>query len=329
MLRVEQLLADKALLEDKAYGVLAGLAVGDSFGDASRKPDNQLAYGMTTDFNSVAAWSTDDTEFALLTATILADSGGRFSTADVVRGWMEKVVVQEEFPRGGASEIEAARNLRRGLQPPQTGIYNAYAHSDGAAMRTAPIGIVCAGRPEKAAELAAVDACLSHARDGIWGAQAVAVAVSLSMVNAGMDEIFSAVCAIPPPDSWFAHALKRAGEIVNTAGGSVLDAWMPLHDELWCSYKAAVPEAVAQAFGVLLLCPDDFRKGVTLAGNFGRDADTIGAITGAVLGARFGAEAIPSVWREKTRYPTGTCLSFAKGIDLEELAGRLAALAEQ
>ena len=133
MLRTEQLLANKALLEDKAYGVLAGLAVGDSFGDASRKPDNQLAYGMTTDFNSAAAWSTDDTEFALLTATILAESGGRFSTEDVVQGWMEKVVVQEEFPRGGASEIEAARNLRRGLRPPQTGIYNAYSHSDGAA----------------------------------------------------------------------------------------------------------------------------------------------------------------------------------------------------
>lgn len=66
---------------------------------------------------------------------------------------------------------------------------------------------------------------------------------------------------------------------------------MPLPDELWCSYKATVSEAVAEAFGVLKLVNGDFRTGVVAAGNFGRDADTIGAIVGSILGAKYGASA--------------------------------------
>ena len=321
-----RLYMDKTLLQDKAYGALSGLAIGDSFGDASRKPENQLSYGITTNFGEEAAWSTDDTEFALLTATILLDCKGNLTHDAVVDGWMKHVVVQEEFPRGGSSEIEAARNLRKGLRPPQTGIYNAYAHSDGAAMRIAPIGIVCAGDPEKASRLAEIDASLSHSRDGIWGAQAVAVAVSMAMADAEIFEIFEEIKKIPPADSWFAYSLQKTQEIVEKANFEFLDAWMPLHDELWCSYKAAVPEAVSQAFGVLLLEHKNFRRGVTYAGNFGRDADTIGAIAGAVLGAKYGASSIPELWKEKTRYPTGTCLSFTKGIDLKQMSERLVEL---
>ena len=65
---------------------------------------------------------------------------------------------------------------------------------------------------------------------------------------------------------------------------------------------------------------------MTLAANFGRDADTIGAVCGAILGAKYGVSAIPADWVEKTRYPSGTCLQFTKGIDLIEIGERLAEL---
>lgn len=325
----QELLNNEKLLLDKAYGAMAGLAIGDSFGDASRKPENQLSYGFTADFNKEASWSTDDTEFALLTASILIDCGGKLDDDAMVKGWTDYVIHQNEFNRGGSSEIEAAINLRRGLRPPFTGQYNAYSHSDGAAMRVAPIGVVCAGDPEKAAAMAEIDARISHHREGVWGAQAVAVAVSLAMVDEDMAGIMKAVNRIVPQDSWFAYSLRRVEEIIEEAKGSILDAWMPLHDELKCSYKAVVPEAVAQAFGVLQLVNSDFRMGVVTAGNFGRDADTIGAIAGAVLGARYGASAIPPRWLEKTRYPSGTCLSFAKGLDLRQVGQDLAGLAKE
>lgn len=326
MITREDLIQNKNLALDKAIGSLSGLAIGDSFGDAARGADNQRDYGITTDFNKGASWSTDDTEFALMTAKLLIEHEGNFTSDDVVNMWFKYVATEDELKRGGISEVEACNNLRRGLRPPQSGMYNAYYMSDGAAMRSGPIGIVCAGDPERAANLAYRDACVSHYREGIWGAQAVAVAVSLAMVDADMEDIMEAIFKIAPPDSWFYETLNRAMNIVKEADGDIANAWMPLHNELFSTHRSTVAEALPEVFGCLMLENKSFKSGLILAGNFGRDADTIGAIAGAVLGAKYGAKNIPDKWKEKTRYPSGTCLSFTKGIDIFEYAEKLAAL---
>jgi ADP-ribosylglycohydrolase len=316
---------DERIKVDKAFGALAGLAIGDSFGDASRTEANHQRFGITMDFTDEASWSTDDTEFALLTAQALIDCGGDFTSEAVVAAWEKYILYQNDFNRGGSSEIEAVLNLRRGLKPPFTGMYNAYHHSDGAAMRVAPIGIVSAGDLEKAARLAKIDAELSHYRDGVWGAQAVAVAVACAMGGGSVDEILAAAKSVIPVDSWFYYTFTKAMDIVDEH--KTLEAcWVPLHTELWTTYKAAVPEAVSQALALFRLSEGDFRRGVIYSGNFGRDADTIGAIVGSLLGAMVGAEGIPARWIEKTRYPTGTCLEFTKGKDLYQIAQDLAAL---
>lgn len=326
MITRQDLIQNNKLALDKAIGSLSGLAIGDSFGDAARGADNQRDYGITTDFNKGASWSTDDTEFALMTAKLLIEHEGDFTSNDVVNMWFKYVATEDELKRGGVSEVEACNNLRRGLRPPQSGMYNAYYMSDGAAMRSGPIGIVCAGDPERAAELAYRDACVSHYREGIWGAQAVAVAVSLAMVDADMEEIMEAIFKIVPRDSWFYETLNRALNIVKDADGDVANAWMPLHNELFSTHRSTVAEALPEVFGCLMLENKSFKSGLILAGNFGRDADTIGAIAGAVLGAKYGAKNIPDKWKEKTRYPSGTCLRFTKGIDIFEYAEKLAAL---
>lgn len=326
MLTKTELLADKTLLRDKAYGAMIGLAIGDSLGDAARKQENRENYGFTTDFTSGASWSTDDTEFALLTAQILIDSGGKPNTRDVVDAWMKHVVCHDELNRGGASEREASANLRRGILPPFSGKYNAFGFSDGACMRIAPVGIICAGEPDKAAEIARVDAELSHYRDGVWGAQAVAAAVAVAMMDATMDEIWAAAMRYIPEDSWLHFAMTTAQCIVKDNNGEVLSAWMPLHDALRTSSWAATPEAIPGAFACLLMQHGDFKKGLVLAGNFARDADTIGAVAGAILGAKYGAAGIPDAWKEKSRYPTGTCLAFTKGIDIYKMSRKLADL---
>lgn len=320
------LCANKEVALDKAIGSLIGLAIGDSLGDAARKPDQQRDYGFTTDFHQGASWSTDDTEFALMTVDTILRAGGDFTSADVVAAWMQHVATEDELKRGGVSEVEACRNLRRGIRPPDSGRFNPYYMSDGAAMRSGPIGILCAGDPDRAARLAEIDASISHHMDGIWGAQAVAVAVSLAMVDAGMDEILAAVRQVAPPDSWFRNSLDRAFAIVENANYQIAEAWMPLHDQLFSTHRSTVAEALPEVFGCLKLEHRSFKSGLLLAANFGRDADTIGAVAGAILGAKYGAKGIPAAWIEKTRYPSGTCLSFTRGIDIIDYATRLAEL---
>lgn len=326
MLTREALVKDREAVLDRAAGALCGLAIGDSFGDAARMPDNQRDYGFTTEFGKGASWSTDDTEFALLTAELLIQTSGEFTAEDVVRLWLQHVATEDELKRGGVSEMEACNNLRRGLRPPQSGMYNAYYMSDGAAMRSAPIGIVCAGDPERAIRLAEIEASVSHYREGIWGAQAVAAAVALAMVDAPMEEIFQAVLRTAPADSWFRAMLDRAFQLVDDANGVIADAWMPLHNELFSTHRSTVAEAIPEVFGCLRLEHRTFKDGLLLAGNFGRDADTIGAVAGAVLGAKYGAGQIPVGWLAKTRYPSGTCLGFTKGIDIFDYAAKLADL---
>ena len=323
MSKIKQFSLSQQEYQSKAQGCLIGLAIGDAFGDACRDPENQFLYGITMDWPEKPSFSTDDTEFALLSAEILIQSKGYPTREHVLAAWKEHVVIQDEFKRGGASEREAAANIRRGLTAPETGIYNAHAHSDGAAMRAAPMGIVAAGNPELAAELALIDAEISHSRDGIWGAQAVAAAVALAMTGAGVDEIIAEARKWAPEGSWFKHSFDVAFEILEQGDFDIQKVWMPLHQAIRCEYKASVPEAVVSAFAVFKLTEGDFRQGMTNAGNFGRDTDTIGAIVGALSGASNGIQAIPDSWIDKVRQPNGTCLQFAANRNLIDVAQML------
>ena len=321
-----EILRDRNDLLDRAKGALIGLAIGDSFGDACRVQDNRVNYGFTTDFSNKSTWSTDDTEFAMLTATTLVNCGGELTDECIMDSWLKHVVVQDEFKRGGQSEISAANNIRKGLRAPESGKFNVFHMSDGTAMRIPPVGIISAGNPEKARKLAEIDARISHYRDGIWGAQAVAAAVAVAMADGEWKEIFDAAMDSLPEECWTYHEMIETKRIIEESGFDVLSSWMKIHDETRCSTWATTAEAIPSAFACLRLCHDDFRKGVVLAGNYGRDADTIGAVAGAILGAKYGLKAIPESWVEKTRYPSGTCLQFTKGIDILELAEKLADL---
>ncbi len=309
---------------DRAYGSLIGLAIGDAFGDQGRSDDFHERFGFQLDLRVGGDWSTDDTEFALLVAKELIDSGGELTPEVVTEAWLEHVVTEDYLNKGGPSERGAAYNVRRGLRPPYSGIDNGNNDSDGAAMRIAPVGIVYAGDPDKAAKVAAVDAAISHARDGIWSAQAIAASVAVAMTGADTDEIIATGRRFIPDDSWMGRWFDRAMEIVDESAGDIWTAWDPLHIDLRAEYRASSAEAVNQMYAVLRLTDTDFRNGLVYGANFGRDADTIGALIGAIAGARCGAESIPSQWIEKCRYPGGNCLSFTKGSDIKDVAEQLA-----
>jgi ADP-ribosylglycohydrolase len=325
MISKSDLIKNEKLKIDKAIGALIGHAIGDSFGDSARTPENHFNYGITMDYNEGETPSTDDTDFALLTAQTLLDCNGDLTTEKVVNSWIKYVGPNKELKRGGASEIEGMVNIKRGLLPPESGKYNAYNISDGAAMRMTPIGIMCAGDPEKAVRLAEIESSISHWQDGIWGAQAVAAAVSVAMVNASVDEIIETAMKFIPENSWFRHNMEKALKIIDEKK-TLEESWTILHDQLWSSYKAAVPEAVVEAFSIFILTKGDFKRGIVYGGNFGRDADTIAAIVGAISGALNGADKIPENWKTKTRYPAGVCLPFTKGLDIYKVAEKLSKL---
>lgn len=325
MITRQELVNDSELRANRAAGCLVGLAVGDALGDLGRNDEYRGRYGLVTELHEDAQ-GTDDTEFALLTARSLVDCDGQLTPEAVLRAWQKYILDQGGvFERGGKPLYGAVANLRRGIMPPLSGRDNVLNNDDGAAMRIAPIGIVCAGDPQRAAQLAEIDAQISHSADGIWAAQAVAASVAVAMVGGAIEDVIQAGQRYIPQDSWLGRAMERAMRICDQAG-SIEAAWEPLHDELWTPIHSVSAEAIPQAYAVFRLTGGDFRRGLVWGGNFGRDADTIGAIIGALAGAAHGASVIPERWIERVRRPSGVCLKFAAQEDIPTLAQELAQL---
>jgi len=313
---------EKTTLLDRATGCLLGLAVGDAFGDLGRSHEHRQRYGIISNLYGDAR-STDDTEFAVLTAQTLIDCGGDLTNEAMVASWQKYILGQGGmFDRGGKPLYGAVANLERGLLPPLSGRDNVQNNDDGAAMRIAPVGVLCVGDPDRAAAMAEIEAQISHANDGIWGAQAIAASVAVAMTGATLDEVIAAGRTYIPEDSWLGRNMARVMTICDTYP-DIFDALEQLHLQLWAPVHSMAAEAVPQSYAILKLTGADFRKGMIYGGNFGRDADTICALIGAISGAMHGTAAIPEDWAARADQPAGVCLRFAAHKSMRGLAKQL------
>ncbi|MDN5854490.1 MAG: ADP-ribosylglycohydrolase family protein [Actinomycetia bacterium] len=316
----------------RARGSLAGLAVGDALGRPAEgmEPD-QIAerWGRIEGYVADTPIGSDDTEYALLTAKALLTYRERFGAETVADLWYAEVASQEGgFAGGGFSEMAAIRNLGRGHRPPRSG-QHAHGWSDGLAMRVAPIGIVAAGDPERAARLAKQDGLVSHSGEGIYSGQAVAAAVAVAIDGADVTRAYAAAMEAIPAYSWTARAMRRGHEIVESS-----DDWasiarqavdeLAVHRYYWADLA---PEAVALTFVAVLAGEGDFRETVLNAVNLGRDADTIAAMAGGVAGAMSGIGAVPADWLPAVAVAPGVCLQTTKGMDPMKVADDLCVLA--
>ncbi|MNI25219.1 ADP-ribosylglycohydrolase [compost metagenome] len=317
----------KNSLADKVHGSLLGLAIGDALGapvEGWSAEQIQRKHGWVDDFLIEQPVGTDDTEFAMLTAQLLVKYGDALRPEDVRNEWKELIDLGVLYG-GGFSEAAAILNLKKGYAPPLTGLRNPEMWSDGTAMRVAPIGIYCAGDPEKAARLAAIDGEISHSKDGIFSAQAVAASVSIAMVNSNVDAVLQAGMAAIPQDCWTSRILDRALDLA-TGSSSLQDAARRLHDQLsiHAYYWVDVgPEAVALAFGSLAAAKGVYKDSVVCSVNCGRDADTIAAISGGISGAMHGLAAIPQQWVDRIGTVRGKCIGSLAGVDIRSIAAQL------
>lgn len=304
---------------------MIGLAIGDAMGDIGRSQDHRARYGIVTNLYPEAK-STDDTEFGVLTARALLDTGGELTPATTAEAWRRYVL-----DRGGAKKragrplYGALSNLLRGIEPPLSGMHNVMNIDDGAAMRASPHGIYMAGEPARAAALAAADASVSHYADGVMAAQAIAASVAVAIADGHPAEIVAAGRGYMAPGSWLAAAMDRAMEICD-AEPDIEKAYEALHVELWNPEHASSPEAIPQVYAIFRLTGGDPRRGLLWSANFGRDADTISGLVCSLCGALHGLGAFRPEWVEAVRKPSGVCLEFAAEYDMVELAKSLAAL---
>ena len=307
----------------RAYGALAGLALGDALGMPTQEmsPEQiRAVYGRITGLvdgdasqpyapGMPAGSTTDDTEQALLVASLLVrgrgTSSGRVALdagefAHALLAWEDSMIARGSLDLLGPSTKAALERVRAGEDPLSVG---GAGTTNGAAMRVTPIGIAMSTADPEAFADAVWSSCqVTHAtRQGFQSAALVAAAVSMGIDTARSTtpdlrgllwKALSYVDSLPERGAWtpdpdVVAATRRAMQLVANPASSFLEC---LVEQVGTSVASA--QAIPMAFA--LLARDPSPQALLDAANIGGDTDTIGAIAGAILGAAVGVEVLPA-----------------------------------
>lgn len=166
---------------------------------------------------------------------------------------------------------------------------------NGGAMRVAPVGLL----PHdvgQVASLARRQAAITHAHPlGKEGAalQAAAVAIALRTADTPLDpDQFLSELGSHAVTETFAAALARVRDAVRRA-------LPPRQTGIEVGHDVTAAGSVPSAVTAFLQHPEDVVDALRFAIEAGGDTDTIAAMTGAIVGARCGAHAIPEGWRRR------------------------------
>ena len=334
----------------RAYGALAGLALGDALGmptQAMSPEQIRAVYGRITGLvdgdasqpyapGMPAGSVTDDTEQALLVASLLVrgrgSSSGRVALdagefAHALLAWEDSMIERGSLDLLGPSTKAALERVRAGEDPLSVG---GAGTTNGAAMRVTPIGIAMSTADPEAFADAIWSSCqVTHAtRQGFQSAALVAAAVSMGIdtprsaasdMTALLWKAVSYVDSLPERGAWtpdpdVVAATRRAMQLVANPASSSLEC---LVEQVGTSVASA--QAIPMAFA--LLARDPSPQALLDAANLGGDTDTIGAIAGAILGAALGVEVLPT--------DSLTMIEEVSHLGLSSVAGDLLELRDQ
>lgn len=290
---------------DRAAGTLLGAAVGDALGVPFEfKPPQhfapedlplQMPGGGPFQFPP-GEWS-DDTQMTLCIARAahagldLSEHKGLERVAHAFAGWykggprdvggqISSVLATTEQGRGKLWPAMTGRAMSRFLNAPDSSAGN------GSLMRTSPVALRHLADPEKMTAAARYVSGLTHADP--------------DCLDACVLWCHTIRGAILDGNVWTGMA-----QGVNALESGRQSRWMDLLDDAERKMPWEFPENgwVVQAFqaawSAVTLSLDEgsgYEGGITYAVGCGKDTDTVAAIAGAVLGARYGASGIRPQW---------------------------------
>jgi ADP-ribosyl-[dinitrogen reductase] hydrolase len=272
---------------DRARGALIGLAVGDALGAALEwlHPDQIRARygGELRDMVSSTLWGrgewTDDTAMALELARSIVDCGG-YDPEDVFARYAQWA---RSGPKDIGATVAAAVGRARGFDEAQQAAEEFHRSSggmsagNGSLMRTVPIAIRYSRDDQGLDRFSRLDSSLTH-HDPLAADACVWFNMTVAALLRGKR----------PPTS--------VSPMAQAAAAAIGTDRQVLADEVQANVGYVVTTmrvGFAAAFG-----HETFEQAVVFAANFGGDADTNAAVTGALAGARFGVSGIPERWLE-------------------------------
>ncbi|MGO3325372.1 ADP-ribosylglycohydrolase family protein [Gordonia sp. (in: high G+C Gram-positive bacteria)] len=289
---------------DRARGALLGSAVGDALGvpyefepALSSTTEPVMKGGGLGDFEP-GEWS-DDTAMMMSVARAGAHHGTLLTQTaldEVADGFLEwfasdppdvgnqtRRVLSDSLRHRSATESIGQTMLRMSTALRQSGTRTG---GNGALMRTAPVALAHLNDRDTLAQAASAVAALTHSDDDAEDACVLwCEAVRIAIVESRTD-VYTGVDLLPAErrDVW----MRRLDE----ARENDPKTFTPNGYTVTALQAAASSILHATGDGA-----DHFRGGLFTAIRIGDDTDTVAAITGTLLGARWGQAAIPTTWQ--------------------------------
>lgn len=317
----------QTLLYRKTLGCLLGGLIGDAIGTPTEGKDYRTieeTFGWVSDFDCDG---TDDTVMKNLLSDALIRTGGHATLDDWGQIWLDHWddIFGNKLAKFFVSVIHAAQKMKRHSVPRMAALGNM--PSSSSAMCISPVGIVNAGNPRQAAMQAYNLASLIHVHDVGFcqdGAASMAAAVAAAFApDATVESVLACSTAYLMPLSG-AEILDRIAMALDLARETAdykafREAVYARGDEFFCRITCDSRETVPLTLALFLLAEGDVERAVTYSANFGRDADTIASMCGAIAGALQGVQGVKPAWVERVAQVTD--------LNQDELARSLAEVA--
>lgn len=261
----------------------------------------------------------DDTNYTVLAQIIYQNCGCNFTPDDVANAWLR----YQNKDAYCTAERVAFCNFVKGYRPPKSAVHkNAYREWIGAQIRGDYWGYVNPGNPERAAEMAWRDACISHTKNGIYGEMFASAMIAAAAVTSNVEKIiFAGLSQIPYTSRLYA----RITEIIDAfhSGRSSAETFEHIHslyDEHtshgWCH---TISNAMIVAAS-LLYGNGDFGKSICMAVETGFDTDCNGATVGSILGMALGFSGIDEKWSKPFNDTLDTSIFGVGSVKISERA---------
>ncbi len=280
---------------DRAAGALVGLAAGDAlgagyeFGPALTVTPEMIGGGIG--YWAPGEW-TDDTQMAICVAEVTATGAvDLVAIADRFLAWLaddpRDVGIQTRAVLGGATSGAdlVGRAASHFARHPDN------AAGNGSLMRTAPVALAHLGDDDAIAESARGVSLLTHG-DPLAGEACVLWCIGLDRaVREGrLDGVVDGLELLAPAsrDRWARHLEKAETKSPTefAPNGFVVTALQAAYAAVCQTEVPSGPEAGTH-----------LQRALERAVQIGNDTDTVAAIAGQLLGARWGASAVPPHWR--------------------------------
>lgn len=299
-------MTNPAILRDRAAGVLLATAAGDALGAPFEFGPPQ-APSVPVEMTGGGGWDagewTDDSAMAVAIAEVAADGLDLRSVEAQDRivarwyGWSRgakdvgiqtRAVLSAAGPAGGAAAARAAA----------AAVHRSTGRSggNGSLMRTAPVALAHLDDEPALIEAAAALSTLTHFDPEAGEACVLWCLAMRHAVRTGELDVRIGLPALAGERADVWRTRIETAEASTPAdfehNGWVVEAFQAA----WCAIATTpVPtdDAPAGRFRV-----DHLRLALQAAVRGGRDADTVAAIAGGLLGAAYGASAVPQQWQQ-------------------------------